>query len=141
MGDLTKLIAGVEALTGPDRETDAAIGYELDINIAQERDGVTIYGRVDPDGWSFPGRGYDPLMLVKPYTASIDAAVALTERVLPGWAFGFDKGAKTCIAFTDVSDFADRFLGARYTAEGPTPAIALILATLKALEAREKADE
>lgn len=123
MGDLTKLIARVEALTGPDGGVEKAILLHL---------GYSWRGM---DYWHFDNRktwGQSPFL-----TSSIDAAVAFSKRMLPQWACGFDDGPKTCIAFVDPYDHADRFLGARYTAEGPTPAIALILATLKALAAKE----
>lgn len=69
------------------------------------------------------------------YTGRTDDAIALIRRVLPGWACGFDAGPKTNIAFVDPRDHADRFLGARHTAEAATPAISLCLAALQALEA------
>jgi hypothetical protein len=77
---------------------------------------------------------------IPPYTESIDAALALTQRLLPGWAVGFDAGPKTIIAFVDPHDHADRFLGARHTAEGATPALAIIGATLRALIAKGEAE-
>jgi hypothetical protein len=102
--DITTLRDRVAGLTGADRDVDNAIRVAF---------------------------GYPP----KPwnYTASVDAALTFVERVLPGWARGFDDGPKTCIAFVDPHDFSDRFTGARYTAKGPTPAIALLLAAISAL--------
>jgi hypothetical protein len=60
------LIATLEGLTQPSREADALISKTL-LNYADvERDG--------PAGWK----------KVPDYTASLDAAIALVERVLPG---------------------------------------------------------
>lgn len=80
---------------------------------------------------------YGEVPINTPFTGSLDAAVALAERLLPGWARGFDAGPKTNIAFVDPHDYADRLFAARYTAEAPTPAIALVLAILKALQEGE----
>jgi len=78
------LIEKLEKLEGPDREADCQIGVAVDGFVTEERPykGV-IYCRLDPDGtFTCPGQGAD--MLVPRYTASLDAAVALVERVLPG---------------------------------------------------------
>lgn len=109
MGDITKLIARVEALTGPDREVDHA-----------------IHEATNP-----PLRAGYRFGSVPKYTASLDAAVALTERALPGqeWSTGVKDGqAWGKVRVNHLHSIAD---------EGPTPAIALILATLKALGAKE----
>ena len=109
------LIERLEKATGPDREIDTAIEELFD-----------------------PSFRDSTLRQATRYTASLDAAVALVEKMLPGWACGFDAGSKTSIAFVDPHDFADRFLGARYTAQAATPAIALLIALLRALSNRER---
>ncbi len=141
MPDLAALIERIEALTGPDREVDRDVLRVAGTHILEKR------GK-DRKAWWYPvdgsiakysnegGFGYPPPF--PRFTTSLDAAVALVERVLPGWAKGFDGGPKTRIAFVDQHDHDDRMFGARYTAEGPTPAIALILAALRALHAQEE---
>lgn len=86
MSDLAELLERVKAATGPDRELDA--------DLAQTIEGVEIQWRQAngtmemypvqryPSTTHSAGFGIGP---VPNYTASIDAALALTERVLPGW--------------------------------------------------------
>ena len=66
------------------------------------------------------------------YTASLDAAVALAERVLPGWMWSMTTGLGHTAAYVrDKSITApDKIEGDGYHA---TPALALCLATLKAV--------
>jgi len=65
-------------------------------------------------------------------TASIDAAVSLAERVLPGWRHAYEKRTNgTCLAWADIAD--DEPAVATTAA---TPALALVLATLRALQSR-----
>jgi hypothetical protein len=113
--DITPLRDRVAGLTGPDREVD-----------------IDLWLMFDPDAPEAHAKGKIPLPWLWCVTSDIGAALAFVERVLPGWARGFDDGPKTCIAFVDPHDFSDRFTGARHTAEGPTPAIALLLAALSA---------
>jgi hypothetical protein len=70
-------------------------------------------------------------------TNSLDAAIALTERVLPGSWWIIAKGKMTDaepLYGAQMLFGADDVIG---EGEGPTPAIALVLATLRALEAKE----
>lgn len=105
----TELIARLEALTGPDRKVDAEIGVILHIHP--------------------PGGGW----LSHEYTGSIDAAVALCERVLPGWRYII------CPIFAEVKH-PEKMMLDRY-GHGANPAIALLIATLKALDAKETAND
>lgn len=67
-GNLTALLERVKAATGPDRELDAAI--------------VRALGLAENDLVFYIGRGDDwPQAKI---TASIDAALALVEKMLPG---------------------------------------------------------
>lgn len=112
------LIAKLEALDGPSREVDLELttkffgGREADLHRAH---GLHCYD----------------------FTSSLDAAIALVERMLPGWliaSLGQDDGKKWHAELrqgyrTSYSTVA--------LAGAPTPAIALLIATLKALEARD----
>lgn len=84
--DLSELLARVEAATEPDREIDCAIAVTVDGHFIDGKDfrGRPIYCRRDPDGAiTSPGQGHD--MLVRRYTASVDAALALVERAGDGY--------------------------------------------------------
>ena len=130
---LHELIAWVERSTGPDRELDAALHTNLaDIAAAFEfqfdgsaiarnetSDGIGLVRFASPGGWEEVPR----------YTASVDAALAFSERLLPGYRFslftdGEGKGPM-CLALLDDDPVK---------AEGraPTLPLAIILATLKA---------
>lgn len=64
------------------------------------------------------------------YTASLDAAVALAERVLPGWRWAVtSRGTAWC----NTADLPTPSIHLR--ADAATPALALCLATLKAVRA------
>lgn len=80
MTDLTALRQRLEAATGPDREIDSAIlQWELDSLSDAER------MRRAEAAWAergTPQQGKGPPLN---YTASLDAAIALVERVLPKW--------------------------------------------------------
>lgn len=78
-------------------------------------------------------------------TTSLDAAVALVERVLPGWRISLDQihpetiNAKGWTASVCTPDFDVMFFcvtehekGKRWLASAPTPAAALVAALLKA---------
>lgn len=78
--------------------------------------------------------GIGGMYVEKPFTSSIDAALALVERKLPGWACGFDCGPKTIIAFVDRHDFSMRLLGAKYTAEAKTVPLAILQSLFLALQ-------
>ena len=68
-----------------------------------------------------------------PVTASLDAALALVERVLPGWDFTVKRFGMRA----NVEVFENNGKGYEY-ASGKTPALALLAALLKALIAQAK---
>lgn len=120
------LIDRLSKLDRPDREVDAQIYIQF--NIPAERAGRIDYanGMV---GW-YPKDGpYVSAVTVPAYTASVDAAIALAERVLPNWQVNISR-------FHD--GHAEASVGARHVREpsfGATPAIALCIAILRAKEA------
>lgn len=81
---LLALADRVEALTGPDRDVDALIGLAaLGFFICEPRyEGAPVaYGYVDKDGSRIePGHGGK--QLIRDYTATLDAAMALVPE---GW--------------------------------------------------------
>ena len=140
MTDLTDLIARVEKLEGPDREVDDLIA----VRVARMKPTTTYGHEVLGNLREAPNRS--PL-----YTASLDAALALVERVLPGWGGMVDFGALMCGAAVhsadlwspvrEVGETEDGFpvdIRDEARGEAKTPALALILTLLRALQASEK---
>jgi hypothetical protein len=137
------LIERLEKLEGPDQDVDAEIavrvlGFIKTNRMAKWPGEQPIWEFTDPvrnttGSWSAMVRGY---------TASLDAAVALVERVLPGWRIENlcewdadvlrQRGPWMCDLMRRGKDFADHFPAK--CAHAPTPAIALLIATLKALD-------
>lgn len=129
MGDLNALLERVRAASGPDRNLDLAIHMALEpANYAP--------------GWAWDDLGRPPHL-----TASLDATVALVERVLPGWQFALAGPWKWAehtpragqpIWYAEVArDSEDDGLGYKemndLSYRGATPALALISALLSAL--------
>lgn len=162
------LLSRLQGLTSPDREVDALIlawsenrdvRYENGLLLAKSRRAPydeCLLGRIDPGKHS---RNFTPQSESQPaFTASLDAAIALCERVLPGWTWR----VATCHVSDDawvIPDFNHPIHGERLMREfgqvegDPTtywqeitdvdlrpsgrPAIALLIALLRALEARD----
>jgi len=92
MADLLDLIARLERAEGPDRELDCQIAVAVDgfYELPPKWEGGPVgYGYTDAEGTPIhPGHGGD--QLVRRYTSSIDAAVSLAERVLPGFGISIE---------------------------------------------------
>ena len=128
---LELLLERVKAASGPDRELDLALGAlwsdpPFNLSVNQQRGGK-------PPVFKF--------------TASIDAALALVERVLPGWFWraGHVPNQKwdgreyrdnwAHLSRTDASN-CDR--GDEATGWAATPALAILAALLTALIAQKE---
>lgn len=132
-----ELLTRLRAATGPDRELDADI----------ER-AFFVGAELDAAPWEYRGKGFwidlseiDGFNTVdaRKFTESIDAAVALAERALPGWKW-----------LVSSSDLINECEGLSYAsvwlpeadegnpAKAPTPALALCIAIVEALEARAR---
>lgn len=137
MSKYADIIKRLEEADGPDRALDAHILVSVN--------GVTMHKDSDPsegifafwqDGVCHNCTRWDEL------TASIDAAVALVELMLPGW---FWRCGRTSLfpngwAFLakhapDHCDRGDEFAAADGKAQ--TPAIAILLSLFRALEAKD----
>lgn len=116
MPDLTELLARVKVATGPARELDIAITRQF------------VHGKF-----------YQTTETAGPYTSSIDAALALTERVLPGWKRSlFEKrGGAGWVARVSSPRYETSSSGE--DTPMPTASLALLAATLSALITREVA--
>lgn len=108
IADLTDLLERVEKLEGPSREVDCDI-----------RD---LMPPAPPGHFHLPKR----------FTASIDAAVAFQEAVLPGWTRSMDQQNIDGVMRYDVvvcSPSSEAHVWAIYS---PTEPLAIIIATLRA---------
>ena len=110
------LLSRLQGLTAPDREADRAILAWMGFSWR----GMNYWHHDDKTMW--------PDTMPTNFTASLDATVALCERVLPGYDWTVDKSGGR--GFAGV--------GQSFNEEAATPAIALLIAILTALEAREK---
>ena len=82
------LITSLSKLAAPDREVDAQI-YIL-FNIPAERAGRIDYSNGMVGWWPKDGP-YVSAVTVPAYTASVDAAIALAERLFPGTEYEVTK--------------------------------------------------
>ncbi|MCJ2007204.1 hypothetical protein [Methylobacterium sp. J-092] len=127
VGVMRELLARVEVAEGPDRDLDREIHMVLGFAM-----GKVLHG------------GTDTMPLWNAYTGSIDAAVALVERTLPGavWHVMTDYGdlnrakigpmGRPNASVYRVEDRTDFSFG-----DGDTPPLAICAALLTALIAAE----
>ncbi|NTG01837.1 hypothetical protein G6L30_17100 [Agrobacterium rhizogenes] len=152
MEKLEELIAALEKATGPDRWCDANIYAMAHGQTIQIFGGNIVSNGHSVIGWLDPGKvnvNFTPSgigELIPRYTASIDAAVALVERVLPGWRIENlsewdaeilrDQGPWMCDLVQRRLEFFDR--KSAKCSHAPTAALALCIATLRALFPKEQ---
>lgn len=139
MTETEKLIERLEAATGPDRELDGLM-YGWESGLSPNGGSFMLGGgfqfrhptKVHPSG---PAALYVPGDSVPAYTASLDAALALVERVRPGWWWcsrsDDTEGAYANLGPARTNPNAG---GPCWRAYAPTAPIALCLALLRTLE-------
>jgi hypothetical protein len=153
---LTELREKAERATGPDREIDAAMwaiasGWTLtylanNIIVADKPGEVQrVIGWIDPGQVSRNASIHrDDIPRV---SASIDAALALVERNLPGWVWQLSKidGVPSraplpdCEARVWIPSIRTRNLRVESAnGQGATPPLAILSALLRALESQEQ---
>ncbi len=129
---MSDLIERLEKATGPDREIDAALVKALcpDALVSQY-----LASDEEPSVFHAQSLGISDRSDVPRYTASLDAALTLVERALPGteWAVSTLYG----VNHAEVDMNGEEPVTAR---DAATPAIALCLATMKALSAARGTD-
>lgn len=135
MSATVELIDRLTAATGPSLELDGQIwcavnGYEF---VMWDGAGC-VYRDPNAPKWD-AGIKHAQASIVRPYSASVDAAIALAKRVLPGAPviMGWDQ-TETTRPWARVGTWSAP------DATGATPAISLILATLKALASNRSAE-
>ena len=124
--DFSELLERVQKATGPDRNLDGLIYIET--HIPKER-----AGRIDHEygvvGWWPKNEPYQSAIDVPRYTDSVDAALALVERVLPGAYVDL-----VCVMDKPEDKAWSSFVG-QNKADARTPALAILAALLTALDA------
>lgn len=132
---LSPLHQRVREASGPDRELDAELYVLLEVIPNDGR--VSTYGPYDPafSPYLVAGTKIDWLPTTREdapyYTASIDAALALVERVLPGCRVRMlIMASKTLV---NLAEHGVPFPKWSPLAEGATPALAILSALLSAI--------
>ncbi len=129
---LRSILARLEAATGPDRELDAEIAIAL-LDAPKLASGKKVRRtdlRASKEGYVH--HKADLCYSANHYTASIDAAVALIERVLPGAEWSAARNSNGEYFGWIVSD------GMPHCDDHETPALVLCTALVKALIAVAK---
>jgi hypothetical protein len=124
----SEILARLETATGPDREIDARIAYAVDWTVG----GVPFRKICEEIDGEMYWCGDLP-----PYTASLDAVVALIESELPGWWWQVRSlaGGK----FTAAAAESPRPERQGKGSFGLTPPLALLTAAVRALADKEAA--
>lgn len=140
--DLADLLARVEAATRSERELDGAI-YRMLFSTSRalidpgdmrtKRPGE--YGTV-ADLAYLSDADLGEYMAAPKFTASIDAALALAERCLPGHQWELCWGSMRPRPAAKHAEYSEKYGKFWRVHEGATPALALIAALLKALIAQ-----
>lgn len=130
MSDLSSLIARLEKAEGPSRDLDVEIMNTVDPRSPDEK--RLFDGKVYPATWGAVGQLCDQIryFIEAPFlTSSIDAAVSLAERVVPGASFimGFRQTDKT-MPWARIGNRSS------WDNTAPTLAMSICLATLRALD-------
>lgn len=139
MTDLQSLIERVEKATGPDREVDARLCATL--RAFSESEHYKLVVTRPPSSFSdwmvdcvLAPSGKVRSIVPPEYTASIDAALSLVSRALPGWGIEVSMSdrqmwrAQVWRWFSETNDERGQWL----PCYSRTPALAIILALLRA---------
>lgn len=141
---LSEFIARLEKAEGPDRELDAELArFEGWTFEKMKGDAHPYWRKPDTTAYYMRERNGPPA-----YTVSLDASLALVERVMPGWSWSVDTMSQPPDDWSKVkrlprAQLAEpvmtkfgKGIGRRADVQAATPALALLLALLTAL-ARE----
>ena len=125
--DLTELLSRVETATGSDVRLDGDIAVALGVFRPVQARHERVFG----NSWHVKLTG-SVMFMAPAYTASLDAALALVERVLPGagWLCGVAQDHYMAEIFR--TRYVSGVIPRMGYAEAPTPALALLAALLRA---------
>lgn len=136
---LRGLVERLEKASGPKLELDGMVwcavnGYEY---VMWDGAGC-VYTDPNAPNWD-RGIKHVQASIVRPYTASLDAAVALVERVLPGRGYSVEH--LPCYGpYHSASIWSDTAITIG-NGRGHSSAIALVIATLRALSQEQRRPE
>lgn len=124
---LDDLLAKVQAATGANRWIDA----DLAALFSQVPERFHKRSERQPELWSDGGPGLNARTWTAPhYSQSIDAALALVEKVLPALVWTIEHGACWLRILSDNDDGVAEFQG-----QGATTPLAILAALLSSLKA------
>lgn len=130
MTDIPTLISMLEKAEAGGRELDAHLFAYVNggrIHWISETSGELVWEKPIDGFWI---RRPSHLKKMPRYSQSLDAAVALVARLLPGWNWWLGRIGRAAVDRKNPHS--------RFEAINPIPAIALCLAALKALEEWDK---
>ncbi|EYR81438.1 hypothetical protein [Shinella sp. DD12] len=140
MTDLSSIIERVEKATGPDRSIDVEV---MNLLCPRPKNEAFLFlGKQLESKWGGVGdlANKTTYFVEAPrLTTSVDAAISLVERVLPGWEWVCGRDA---FLGANAAVYQSTIMGGVGLAEDDyesacaTPVIALVLATLRALQSK-----
>jgi hypothetical protein len=134
MSGLEEFALRCEQATGADRELDCAIAVGLGLAEVIELRGAPAWATRNSDGGlNIPGNAPD--MLVKDYTASLDAAMTLVPEGGDGWGWAiryYSELSRKAHGEVWERDNADPTEGDYHRSAAAAPALALCAAALRA---------
>lgn len=132
---ITSLIEKLEGAEGPSLVLDGEIWCAVNGYTFVMWDGAGCVYRRASDG----GISHEQASRIRPFSASLDAALALAERVLPGWEFGtyINRPDVNGRRFTKIEahrwqDVSPEYAFACASSKAATPALAVCAAVLRA---------
>lgn len=129
------LLERVEAASGPDREIDALVWLALEPDCVNSRQ-FWLWRSARPKGEQDRALSDVRLAFARRHapeiTASLDAALALVERVLPGWAPNVGKNVHHGHWHAEVQKADEENGNLHFGATAASGALALVAALLKA---------
>lgn len=146
--ELDDLIGRLEVCTGPDREIDAEL-MRLEHDWEERHIGATDENDTPVKDWVWVNRATGEWRSTAPlhFTESIDAALALVERKLPGYRWGVSSAPMRTGFYPDGKPSYGEGFKAHLTepsalrpmptiASGATAPLAILLTLLRALKAQ-----
>lgn len=136
MAELQALLDRVKAATGPDSLLDLELHWWFDCSHGAHPASFRVVeggpqvnrGMGETPDWRWWDERNPPL-----YTSSIDDAVALVERKLPGWNWSVDRQADEYLGTIYPSGENSESAGEQYGASAPLALLAALLTALQSL--------